>query len=196
MSTQIDFNRMAFKVEDSDTTQYLLCVKTGSNNMLNTDGTISNRWGVQFYGSREEIMNHLDVFETSIEGGALRWSNGDVKSLKHYKARYKQTLESAEPIEKFKDYFPTATEYIYIKKDTDGYEKALELILEQIDHDEGWVIADDWRTSPSNKVKQFEKCFEDRQDVENYYNRNISEIIEKNTDVSVWDWGHNIDLKR
>lgn len=194
MSVDIEFDRVAFVEEieglamNSNRT-YLLCVQSGSNNMLDLDGKIAKEWGILGYDSMDNLLKLLDNFDTSIEGGCIRWSNGPIKSLKHYKEKYKKALRMAKPLGEFKNYFPYAKDTIAVYERADNYQRAVSELETHLNLDK-WDVVDDSGTYRSGRVKRYTRPVKKPQDIKAHYDRDFRKML-NGVDISSFDaWNH------
>ena len=118
MSTNIEFKRMAFVkgpeglAMNEDDIKYVVFVKYGSNNVLTINGKIAKSWGMYQHGTRKDILEGLEVAETSVEGGGLRSRSGSFASFDSYTKIYKKLMNDAKPFKSIGEYFRKFERYI------------------------------------------------------------------------------------
>lgn len=114
MGTSIQFDRLAVQFENEnefgrEETRYLLVHQTGSDNMLNHDGTIARHWSYYCVGSQVDVITEIARAAGDIERGMIRYQNGSTKP-ENYIKNWREELrdDTAVTIDEFVEKFPFA----------------------------------------------------------------------------------------
>lgn len=175
MGINIEYDRIAFFDNEKDfcvkkdEIKYILCVHYGSSNTSDTNGNIVKDWIVFKMGTMKEIINDLDVFKTSLEGGSFRVNGYKIKDLEQYKTLIKTVLEDAKPFSEFKNYFPCSEHLIEVYHENGQNKHTIEQLRTSLGNKWKEKITKEIFLGDEEILTKFIKPIESMRDIKNYF---------------------------